>query len=73
MFQRKDSNRKLSARQDALAQKIANGIVSCQRDLATFLNRRTAHFSRAQKQALLVAISIFFSGICLFLIFTAIL
>lgn len=73
MFQRKDSNRKLSVRQDALAQKIANGIVSRQRDLATFLNRRTAHFSRAQKQALLVAIIVFFSGICLFLIFTAIL
>lgn len=71
MFQRKDSNRKLSVRQDALAQKIANGIVSRQRDLATFLNRRTAHFSMAQKQALLVAISVFFGGICLFLIFTA--
>lgn len=58
--------------QEELAQRIANWIIKSQLQLATFLNARTAHFSRTQKEALLVAISIAFGVASLYLIFNAI-
>lgn len=72
MFYKRNSKGMPGRTQDALAQKIASQIVSSQRQLASFLNRRTAHFSRTQKRVLLLAISVFFTGVSLFLIFTGI-
>lgn len=72
MFRNKQDKHGLSPRQEDLAQRIAGGIINVQRRIATYLNCKTAHYSKAQKEILLLAISVIFSGISLYLIFTAI-
>src|SRR5690606_37336551 len=57
--------------QEITARKIANKIIGRQVRLANFLNQRTAHFTKGQKQILLVIISVFFSALSLYLIFTS--
>ena len=58
--------------QDALAKKIAGGILKSQLRIANYLNRKTAHFSKVQKEILLLCISLIFGMISLYLIFKAI-
>ena len=59
--------------QDKLAEKLAGKIISVQLKVANFLNKRTQHYSRTQKEVLLIGLSAFFSAICLYLIFNSIL
>lgn len=58
--------------QDVLAQKVADGILKSQLRIANYLNRKTAHFSKIQKEILLLSFSLIFSLISLYLIFEAI-
>jgi len=61
-----------SANQEMIAKRIADKIINSQMKIATYLNSRTAHFSKVHKQWLLIGISIFFSVISLYLIFSSI-
>lgn len=58
--------------QDHLARKIADCIIRTQFKVANYLNLKTGHFSKVQKEILLLAISALFTGVSLYLIFQAI-
>ncbi|HXH99298.1 MAG TPA: hypothetical protein VNI52_03450 [Sphingobacteriaceae bacterium] len=58
--------------QDAVAQKIAGRIVKFQFKIADYLNEKTAHYSKVQKEILLIVISALFSAASLYLIFNSI-
>jgi len=58
---------------DAIAKVAAERIISLQRRTADCLNKRTAGFTKIQKQILLLIISIVFSSISLYLILKSIL
>ena len=62
---------KQTLHQELIAKKIANKIIQSQLNVATYLNKKTAHFSKRQKQILLIGISIFFSAISLYLLFSS--
>jgi hypothetical protein len=61
-----------SANQEMIAKRIAGKIINSQMKIASYLNSRTAHFSKVHKQCLLIGISVFFSAISLYLIFSSI-
>ncbi|MBC8053813.1 MAG: hypothetical protein H7Y13_12180 [Sphingobacteriaceae bacterium] len=67
-----EPKQKLKLGQDALAQKVAGGILRIQLRIANYLNRKTAHFSKIQKEILLLCFSLVFSLISLYLIFKVI-
>ncbi|TCK80895.1 hypothetical protein C8N28_2650 [Albibacterium bauzanense] len=71
-YKKKNSHRKSEyPNQEITARKIANKIIGRQVRLASFLNQRTAHFTKSQKQILLLIISVIFSALSLYLIFTS--
>ncbi|MDB5119751.1 MAG: hypothetical protein JWN56_969 [Sphingobacteriales bacterium] len=57
---------------EAAANRIAGKILRVQNRTATFLNAKTAHYSKCQKQILLLIISTVFGGVSVYLIFQAI-
>jgi hypothetical protein len=72
-FNRKETQKRSFPEHDKLAGKLAGKIISVQLKIAWFLNKKTQHYSRIQKEVLLVSISAFFSAVCLYLIFNSIL
>jgi len=71
LFLKEPKERKLNCHQEEVAQKAARKIIRVQTRLAGWLNKRTEHFTTAQKHLLLLAISAIFSGISLYLIFNS--
>lgn len=59
--------------QDVAARKIADQIIKFQISIADFLNVKTAHYTKSQKQILLFIVSVFFSALSLYLIFNSLL
>lgn len=59
--------RPLSARQEVIAGRIANGLLSGQRRLADYLNAKTAHLSGKVRLWLLLLFGIAFGCYCLYL------
>ncbi|MET4546290.1 hypothetical protein ABIE26_003617 [Pedobacter africanus] len=66
LFQRK--KKPLSQRQDAIAQKVAGKILQSQRQLAKYLNERTAGLSGKTWLVLLIAFCAAFSSYLLYLL-----
>ena len=62
------NNKQLTAKQADVANKIAERILLTQIRIAGFLNKRTAHFSKFQKEVLLIIISLLFSGVSIYLL-----
>lgn len=58
--------------QELRAKRIASDLIKYQTRISNYLNKTTAHFSRTQKQILLIGISLFFSACSLYLIFKSI-
>lgn len=69
MFFNKKKKPLESVDQDVAAQNIADWIINIQVRIATVLNAKTAHYTKSQKQVLLLVISILFSALSLYLIF----
>lgn len=72
LFLKDPNQRELNPHQEAIAQKVARKIIKVQAQVAMWLNKKTAKFSRVQKQIMLLIISTIFSGISLYLIFNSI-
>ena len=62
----------LTARQEALAEKIATAIVRRQTRIASYLNRKTAYWDKSSKIIALALFSLVFGGISLYLLVKAI-
>jgi len=62
----------LTVNQADLANKIAKRILLAQIKIADFLNKRTAHFTKFQKEVLLIIISLLFSGASIYLLIKSI-
>lgn len=68
---KKDKNRSLTGRQEAVAQRIAEGIISRQKRAADYLNTKTQDISRRLWLWLLIGFSLLFGGYCLYLVTSA--
>ena len=58
--------------QAMIGKKIADQIIQSQMKVAGYLNKKTAHFSKMQKQLLLLGICLFFTAISIYLIISSI-
>jgi hypothetical protein len=65
-------NKTLTARQEALANKVASAIVRRQTQIASYLNRKTAYWDKSSKIIALALFSLMFGGISLYLLLKAI-
>lgn len=72
LFKKKLNNDKVDSRHEQTAKRIATRILSVQVQVASYLNKKTAHYTKFQKQLLLLLVSLFFSGVSLILIFKSI-
>jgi len=72
MFRQNSHSTDLNFKQQVLAKSIAKKILKWQLRIAKSLNNKTKHFSKTKKELLLIALSIFFGGLSLYLIFSAI-
>lgn len=72
LFKKKSKTVQESRSQEIMANKIADGLIKFQIKVSNQMNQKTAHFSRTQKQMLLIGISLFFSACSLYLIFQSI-
>ena len=70
-FEPKD-RKTLTANQADLANKIAKRILLAQIKIASFLNKRTEHYTKFQKEVLLIIISLLFSGVSVYLLIKSI-
>ncbi len=67
----KKSERTLTPRQQHTAQKVAERILSAQRQSADYLNSRTSGISARSWKLLLLAFCLGFGGYCLYLLWEA--
>lgn len=72
LFMKNLNDKKLSGKQEDLAQRMAAKIIKLQLSIARWLNVKTAHFSKVQKEIFLLVISAVFGAISLYLIFHSI-
>jgi hypothetical protein len=70
LFRRKKINAGFS-RHDALANRVANRIILLQTQVADYLNRKTAYWSKASKLVALFLFCLLFGGSSLYLIIKA--
>jgi hypothetical protein len=68
---KKDKNKPLTAGQDAVAQRIAERIISRHKRTADYLNAKTQDIPRRLWLWLLIAFSLIFGGYCLYLVIGA--
>lgn len=69
---RKKRNKTLTARQEALANKVASALIRRQNQVAGYLNRKTQHWNKASKITALVLFCLVFGGISLYLLARAV-
>jgi hypothetical protein len=62
----------LSPKANALAERVANGIIRRQSRIADALNRKTQHWNRASKIVALLLFCILFGGLCFYFIIQSI-
>jgi hypothetical protein len=62
----------LSPKAAAFAERVANGIIRGQSQLADRLNRKTQHWNRASKIIALLLFSMAFGGLCFYFIIKSI-
>lgn len=68
LFLKRSKNKELTARQEALAGKVASALIRRQTQVAGYLNRKTQYWNRASKLIALALFCLIFGGLSLYLL-----
>lgn len=71
IFWKRNKNRALTARQERTADRIALAIVRRQKQVAGYLNRKTAYWNGTSKLIALIVFCLLFGGFSLYLLIKA--